>query len=142
MRKLRKYERVQLGSFERSKEVTEVEVTEMLSRAYARLTSLQQLLTNNLRGGFVAEPYVSEYHSALGQLEEAGYDLDDFRIPSSAVKRRAISSNYLTGKIDYAVDREVEHGIFLMKLQAVLNYFSLVNPPSERRIGFAGPLRN
>jgi hypothetical protein len=122
--------------------VEEVEVTDKLMRAHARLTSLHQLLTNNLRGGFVGEQYVSEYHSALDQLGHAGYDLGDFRVPMSSLKLRSTGGNYLTGETYYSEERQVEHGLFLMKLQAVLSYFSLATESPQRKIGFAGPSRN
>jgi len=122
--------------------VKQVEATDKLMRAYARLTSLHQLLTNNLRGGFIGEQYVSEYHSALDQLGHAGYDVSDFRIPMSSLKLRSTGGNYLTGETYYAEEKEVEHGQFLMRLQSVLSYFSLATESPQRKIGFASPSRN
>jgi hypothetical protein len=120
----------------------QIQVADKLSKAYARLTSLQQLLTKNLRGGFIGEQYVAEYHAALDQLEEAGYDLGDFRIPASSLRLRSTGGNYLTGEKFWGKEPEVEHGVFLMKLQAVLSYFSLTTQSPPRKIGFAGPSRN
>jgi hypothetical protein len=122
--------------------VNEVQVVDKLSRSHAVLSSLSQILTDNLRGGFVSERYVLEYHGALDQLEEAGYDLLEFRIASSDLKRRFVYGNTMTGEKQYSDNREVEHALLLMKVRGVLNYFTLSRQPSERRIGFSGPSKN
>jgi hypothetical protein len=122
--------------------VIEVGVQDRLYRAYARLTSLQQLLTTNLRGGFVGTQYVAEYHGALDQLEQAGFDSADFRIPPPGLRRRATGGNYLSGETYYSDGPEVEHGVFLMKVQAAISYFTLVTESPQRKIGFAGSSNN
>ena len=122
--------------------MTKTEEQDKLLKAYSRLTSIQKLLTSNIRGGYVTEQYVVEYHSALDQVEEAGFDLTDFRLPIAALERRSTGGNYLTGETYYSQYREVEHGLFLMKVQAVLDYFTLATQSPRRSIGFAGPSKN
>ena len=116
-------------------------MNDTLLKAYSRVNSIQQILTNNVRGGYVAESYVTEYHDALDQLENAGFDLTDFRVPLSALERRSRGGNYITGETYYSPYREVEHGLFLMKVQAVLGYFTLATESPKRDIGFAGALK-
>lgn len=106
-----------------------------LRRAYARLAGLK----NNLPTGFyVSQDYVGEYHEALQHLEELELETSEFRVPQNQLKRRVVSSNYLTGEVDYADQPEVERTFLAAKIDSVLTYFDLITDTQSRKIGFRG----
>jgi hypothetical protein len=111
-----------------------------IARAYARLASLK----DNLPEWQVSETYVTEYHQVLKHLEDSGFDIEEFKIPGSMVKRVQTGGNYLTGKVDYSDDKFVERAYIKTKLDSVLGYFELKmrqqkSQEPQREIGFRGP---
>jgi len=95
---------------------------DLLNRVYSTISSLRQNIPATV---FVSQPYVDIYHKALGQLEAAGMDIADFRIPAQELCRRAISYNSLEGTTEYGRVPEVERSLFLVQLDAVLCYVKL-----------------
>jgi hypothetical protein len=86
---------------------------DLIRRAFHNLASLR----SNLPKGYINRKYADQLHHGLDQLERAGYDVDEWRVPHST--------------------RDLEHQDLAIRLDAVLGYFS--NP--QEKIGFKGPLR-
>lgn len=81
-------------------------------RAYANLKAVRE----NLGAGYVHQKgFYHQYNHALDQLEQAGIDISEWRIPHSDVG--SISGNEFRAKID-----------------AILIYFSVQN--EKTKIGF------
>ncbi len=59
--------------------------------------------------------FVNEYHSVLDKLEKTGIDVSDFRLPDSWMR---IETGYEW------MGRVVKRELFLIKLQAILQYLS------------------
>jgi hypothetical protein len=112
-----------------------MDTQEVFKRAYSTLLSLK---TNLPTAYHSHEKYVSQYHEIIEKLSALGFDLTEFRIPEEQMERAVTGSNYVTGEVDYADYREVERTFFLLKLDALLNYFSLSGGDGEKgtRIGF------
>ena len=106
-----------------------------LRRAFATLSSLRQNLPENYR---LHEKYIIEYHKIIDDLRDQKIDLDEFRIPEREVKPILVQSNYLTEESEYSRERYVEKAYFLMKLDALLGYFTLTIDDKKPRIGFKG----
>lgn len=80
----------------------------------------------NLNVGHLTEDDVAMFHEQLDRLEEAGYDVSDFRVNEDRdMYRRVTSSNSLTGETTYAKHRNVNHGALETKMDAILDYFDL-----------------
>jgi len=97
---------------------------DLLNRTYSTISSLRQNLPTTV---FITQPYVELYHKALSQLEAAGMDVADYRIPVQQVYRRPISHNTLDGTTEYGRLPEVERSLFLIQLDAVLCYIKLLD---------------
>ena len=107
-----------------------------MARAYARLVSLKANLPDDIR---IREPFVVEYHDAIGHLEDLGFNLAEFKIPAAHVQPIETGGNYLTDETYYSTERYVERSYFLTKLSAVLSYFELSTKRTEASIGFRSP---
>jgi len=108
--------------------------TVKLAQAYALLTALKANLPKNYT---IEQKYVDQFHSVLNTLEkESGHKLDDFRIPSSELRRRTVMSNSLTDEKVYSETPECDRDFLLLKLDAVLTFFSIQE--GGKTIGFAG----
>jgi predicted DNA-binding protein (UPF0278 family) len=99
-----------------------------LARAYARLSSLQQNL-NKVKESIISETYINEYHTILNKLKNIGFEVSDFYIPTTVIKEYR----------DYTEEKDVEKTYFLIKIDAVLNYFHIVTSPEPKKIGFKKP---
>ena len=114
--------------------------TDVIMRAYARLKSLKGNLPKTT---VLREKYVDEYSAVVSSLEKAGYELSEFKIPSSEVKPRVTSSNYITGETTYSDYNTVERCYLLVKLDGLLSYFELhiaqVAEPDRTVLGFKQP---
>ncbi len=71
------------------------EQSDLIRRAYANLESLR----DNLTPGYVHEPgFYKMYDQALDQLQQAGNDVGEWRIPAGAVG--FIDGNEFRAKVD------------------------------------------
>jgi len=114
--------------------MTEEETQDLIKRSYASLVSLKDNLPDRVH---VKEDYVLEYHKNLDKLEECGFNVAEFRIPDTQLKRLVSSFNYRTGAKTYKDYRAVEKSFLLLKLNALLNYFTLnQNDSGKTKIGF------
>ena len=68
----------------------------------------------------IPDRYVEEFHGALDQLSETGFDVSEFKIPSGDLDRIMTPGNYLTGETHYSTDRHVPRPLFLGKPAEVL----------------------
>ncbi len=105
-----------------------------LRRAFSTLTSLKQNVLEE--GHHLHERYVTEYHRVVDGLEKQGMDLTEFKIPQSELKPILASYNGLSGESTYSDDNYVQKTFFLMKLDALLGYFSLTIDDKKPHIGF------
>jgi hypothetical protein len=87
---------------------------DLIRRAFHNLTALRA----NVPKGYIERKYAEQFHHALDQLEQVGYEVQEWRIPPSAL-------------------HEFEYEDLVTRLDAVLGYFER---PQER-IGFQGPRR-
>ncbi|HEY9140178.1 MAG TPA: hypothetical protein VIN93_04765 [Bryobacteraceae bacterium] len=118
-------------------------MTNPVAEAYARLNSLK---TNLPEGYEVQEKYVTEFHAILDMLESAtGYDLANFRVPSSEVRPKVVAvrrAGYRqsAAAVHHSRDNWCERRFLLMKIDGVLNYFTYQAPQEPPRIiGFKPP---
>ena len=81
-------------------------------RAMALLYAIK---SNTMADWLVELPFVDEYHSVLDKLEKTGIDISDFRIPASWMR---IEQGYA------ALGKVVKRELFLIKLQAILQYLA------------------
>lgn len=112
----------------------EAEVTRV---AYARLSAIKDNVPEGHQGQ-VAEQYVQEFHDALKQLGNVGFDIDQFRVPSDWVKKRWVGRTG-AGENRYTDTQYVERGLLLAKIDSLLNYFQLDSGQPKAKIGFTGP---
>ncbi len=116
------------------------DVTDRVARAYARLAALKEPLSSPSHSYGIDEVFVEEYHGALKHLEDAGFDVAEFRIPMAQLGPHLRYSNYLTGEAHYTETRYVAQSLFLAKLDAILTYFTLSAPEKQKDpLGFHGP---
>jgi hypothetical protein len=118
--------------------------TSKTARAYTRLAALKQNLPNT---AYIEEDFVHEYRGALQHLSELGFDVEEFGIPEAWLERRAVGSvpEGEGHRTIYSETRQMDRAKLLVKLDSLLNYFSLAssNSSTEQRrpIGFTGPKR-
>ena len=105
-------------------------------RAYVLLAAIRK---NFDFWGNVSQAVVDEYHRALDHLSAAGYDVEEFRIPKSAMKHPVLSVPMgRGGRTQYGQDFVVKGSLFVIKLDAVLGYFTEGEGAAPRQIGFQG----
>ena len=104
-----------------------------LSRAYVRLNSIRKNLPDDL---YIGELLVREYSAALQHLEGLGFDVEEFSIPEDWLKRQVRSKQPFGGGpvVKYADERTVLRTLFVTKLDAVLEYFTVSE--TKAPIGF------
>ncbi|MFA5876839.1 MAG: hypothetical protein WC880_00540 [Candidatus Paceibacterota bacterium] len=98
-----------------------MEKQEVYKKAVSRLSSLKA----NLDNAMIHEKFVREYHLILDSLTTSGVSIEEFKIPESELKQGWISSNYMTGEVQYADYKEVEKEYFLYKLDSIINYLKM-----------------
>ena len=104
-----------------------------IKKAYVNLSSLRKNLPDDSQ---IEEKYVVAFHAEIDRLISIGFsDLEDFKVPSSELAHRLTSFNYISGGNEtYSSKKYVDKEIFLIKLDAILAYFSISSPEIE--IGF------
>jgi hypothetical protein len=116
-----------------------------LIRSYTILASLQKNVKDGEFPFGVEENFVKEYHNVLDKLSNAGIELLEFRIPESEF--HSISSGGIrvtipgqkSGEQAYSKEKYVNKDYFLMKCEAVLNYFEIITSPEPKTMGFRKP---
>jgi len=101
--------------------------------AYSRLVSLRDTLSANTDPN-LGEAYLTEFHGALDRLQEAGFEVAEFRVPSSALHHSSGGSYILGTKGPVTV--YVPRALLLAKCGAVVGYFEMSAGESKRPIGF------
>lgn len=109
-----------------------------LKRIFAQLSAIKV----NLPEGYdINEKYIDTYNKLVDELA-SGMDesLNEFLVPNNELRHRITSGNYLTGETNYSEDRWCERGMFLMKLDSLMGYFTLTLQPvpqtPEHQLGF------
>jgi len=103
-----------------------------IARAYATLSSLKQNVPNTFE---VEQSWVNDFHSVLDKIEKAtSLDLQEFRVPQQELHKEISGGNSISGEVDYSGRTVVERMRLLMKLDAVLGYFT--TKTTMRSIGF------
>jgi hypothetical protein len=102
-----------------------------IKRAFARLSSIRRNLPDTVA---IDEPLAKEYAAALLHLEELGFDVEEFKIPEDWMYHPWVNHNSMTGKTTYSERRVLKRSLFVMKLDAVLGYFTTT--ASKDTIGF------
>lgn len=104
-----------------------------IAKAFTLLSSMKENVPKTFE---VDESWVNDFHAALSQVEAAtGITLQEFRISPSELRRETTGGNYLSGEVFYSGRNVVERSRFLVKLDAVLRYFSY-----EREKTTKGPI--
>ena len=67
------------------------------------------------------ERYVREFHEALDQIDAAGFDIAEFRVPQRELNKEWIGTSG-RGERHYSSDLYVDRR-YLLKMDAVLEYF-------------------
>ena len=107
------------------------------------LATLKGFIDNLPRGAWIAEKYVTLYHSLLTDIaRETGQSLDYFRVPASEVKIRQSGGrqDFETDTFypNYTSEAQCDRSIFLIKLEGATNFIaSLLSDRGKRIIGFA-----
>jgi hypothetical protein len=113
--------------------------SDLLRRAFHRLQAVRSAVQGQEHNPYIHEKYVSEYHAGLAELADAGFDVATFRIPDEQLFTYSYQRNYVTGERWTDDHRSVDRPFLLMKLDAVLGYFTSAAEPTPRPIGFQPP---
>lgn len=106
-----------------------------IAKAYTLLSSIKANVPTNFE---VDQSWVDDYHAALEQVENAtGLSLREYRVSHADMHRETTGGNYLTGEVFYSGRTVVERSRFMMKVDAVLGYFTLKTEPKKQQIGFS-----
>ncbi|MDP2643091.1 MAG: hypothetical protein Q8P62_04585 [Candidatus Peregrinibacteria bacterium] len=102
-----------------------------IKKTYVNLMALKQNLPKSLN---IEDKYANMFNNELDRLITIGFKIEDFKIPLQEIKKIFESGNYVIGEQYYSDEKYVDREIILMKLDAILAYFSISNP--ETKIGF------
>lgn len=115
-----------------------------VKRAFARLSALRR----NVPEPWVGEGLVNDYHEALRHLEEAGFGVEEFRVPDGWLNHRWLSTSG-SGEKHYTKDRQLSAKEFLTRVDAILTYFEISRPTQSGEPepwltveGFKGPSKS
>jgi len=103
-----------------------------LKRVYVQLRSLQENLHPTHPNSPMEWDEVNLYNSLLTKLEQAGYNIEDFKLPPASDE--VVESNYLTHETVATGSSNIRYGIFKIKLDAILSYFEVSGETTH--IGF------
>ena len=110
-----------------------------LIRAYTMLISMRKYI-GQMTEYSVSETYVREFHTALDKLEDMEISVSEYRIPSSEVEPKLLSSFYAANgqsQRNYSQEKYVEKSFLLLKLDEILGYFEIITSEKPRKIGFS-----
>jgi hypothetical protein len=110
---------------------------DLIKRVYSQLVSLRQNLQDTHPNNVVEWDEVNLYIGLLDKLESAGFDVEDFKIPSQVLSDEVVETNYLTHETAKSGRSNVRFGLFKTKLDALLTYFQLGE--KKTKIGFRDP---
>ena len=109
--------------------------------AYSRLKAFRDNFPDKSSRG-VSTDYINEYHSIVDIIDaETDIDLEQYRIPASAINPVVASSNYMNGQVTYSNESYCKIPFFKMKVDGLLNRFQIMlNQPepevAKSQIGF------
>jgi hypothetical protein len=103
-----------------------------LKKAFTTLDALKQNIPND-DDYVLDEKYANMFNKELDRLINLGFDVNEFKIPEQDIKQIELS-RHRSGKIDYTDEKYVDKKLFLIKLDSILAYFSIMDP--ENKIGF------
>jgi hypothetical protein len=82
------------------------------------------------------EVYAKNYHEQIDLLEQAGYDVARFRIPSEQIQPIELIAGVVTAGVHeptrYTEEKYIDRSLLLTKIDTVLGFFELDN----KKIGF------
>jgi hypothetical protein len=113
--------------------MAQIDQVDALARAYSRLVSLRDTISTHT-DPMLDEAYLTEFHGALDRLQEAGFNVEEFRVPSSALHQSS-SGSYLLGT-RAPVTVYVARALLLSTCGAVVSYFEMSAGEAKRPIGF------
>ena len=97
-----------------------------IKKAYVFLVSLKETLPND---DPVHERFVNTYNEQIDRLINLGLDdLVEFKVPSHEIKNTQLSSTM------FSKERFADRNFLLMKINAILNFFSVSS--EDKEIGF------
>lgn len=99
-----------------------------LKKAYVTLMALKKNLPDNRD---LEEKYANMFNSEVDRLIGLGFEVEDFKVPEQEIKPIFTHGNYMTGEKHYSSGKYVEKQILLVKLDAILVYFSIAEPTTK-----------
>ena len=109
---------------------------DLLRRVLAQIRNQRK----NLNLGYTDEDDAHRFHEQLDRLQQAGYDVEEFRLdPDRDMYLRQLSYNSLTKESRYAKKRSIPPGVLEAKMDALLDYFEL--DAKQSPIEFEGPFQ-
>jgi len=102
-----------------------------LKKAYANLIAIKDNLPQRHE---LEVKFANLVNSEVDRLSRLGLEVEDFKIPANEIKSTFIGGNLVTGETHYSKEKYVEKEILLIKLDAILTYFSIEN--QNIKIGF------
>ncbi len=73
------------------------------------------------RGRYFQKRQVESFHQFLDRLEAAGLEVETHRVPGELLKRKRVSSNSITGEVQYSDGLFIERDELLYRVDAALN---------------------
>jgi uncharacterized protein YlxW (UPF0749 family) len=105
----------------------------VVQAAYARLSALLEHMPQSY--ATLEARYVSDFHAALDDLKQAGFDVASYRIAESNVTPRVASQNMVTGKTVWTEAR-VDRDLMAGRIKAVLGLFEAAD--GAKKVRFNG----
>lgn len=110
-----------------------------LLRALSLLTALRQNTSvDSIREyADLTTSHVNEFHTILSTISSIGIDVSEFFIPDQELKPTVTSIDTLgKGGATYSEEKYVRKSIFLTKLDAIINYLTMLLKEKPRKTGF------
>jgi hypothetical protein len=105
---------------------------DVLRRVLVQIAAQRQ----NLHEGGARQEHADRYHEQLDRLDEAGYDVEEFRLdPDRDLFFRSTGRN--RHGLTYQETKSVRLGVLEAKMDAILSYFQL--DAEKAPIGFNAP---
>ena len=107
---------------------------DLITRAYSILTSLKNNIPDTHE---IQQKWSLQFNNEVNRLEEAlQVDLSEFKVPETELHKAVSSYNTRSDQTTYREGLWVERSFLMHKLESLLTYFSILNSPEERKIGF------